>query len=87
MGNEQSQNGRGGYQIDEITYAKGGGILNAYMYAQVGNVERFEQLVIRCAQTKWMAPNKCHGIFFVHVRPSTLENHHQQGKCHCFLPS
>ena len=37
MGNEQSQNGRGGYQIDEITYAKGGGILNAYMYAQVGN--------------------------------------------------
>ena len=27
MGNEQSQNGRGEYQIDEITYAKGGLLL------------------------------------------------------------
>ena len=27
MANEQSQNGRGEYQIDEITYAKGGLLL------------------------------------------------------------
>ena len=31
MTNEQSQNGRGEYQIDEVTYAKGGGTLNAYI--------------------------------------------------------
>ena len=34
MANEQSQNGTGRYQIDKITYAKGGGILNAYMCAE-----------------------------------------------------
>ena len=27
MANEQSQNGRGEYQIDEVTYAKGGLLL------------------------------------------------------------
>ena len=57
MANEQSQNGRGVYQIDEITYAKGRGTLNA---------QRIEKSVIRSARTKLMAPNKCHGICFVH---------------------
>ena len=31
-----------------------------------GNVQRIEKLVIRFARTKWMAPNKCHGIFVMH---------------------
>ena len=34
MAKEPSQNVRGGYQIDEFTYAKGGVVLNAYMCAQ-----------------------------------------------------
>ena len=36
MGNEQSQIGSGGYQIDEITYVKVGNTLYAYMCAQGG---------------------------------------------------
>ena len=34
-------------------------------YAQKRNVESIEKLVIRSASTEWMAPNKCHAIFFV----------------------
>ena len=30
MANEQSQNGRDGYQIDKVTYSKGRGTLNLY---------------------------------------------------------
>ena len=67
-----------GYQIDEITYAKGGGTLNAYICAQGGKgvgggvggggggVGRIKKSIIRSAHTKWMAPIKCHGILFVH---------------------
>ena len=52
-----------------------------------GDVGRIEKLIIRSAPTKWIAPNKCQGIFFFAlVRPSTLEYHHQQGKCRCLLP-
>ena len=36
MGNEQSQIGSGGYQIDEITYVKVGNTLYAYVCAQGG---------------------------------------------------
>ena len=34
MANEQSQKRGGGYQIDEITYAKGRSTLNAYICPQ-----------------------------------------------------
>ena len=64
MVNEESQNERGGYQIDDITHAKADGTLIAYMCAQ-GDVSKIEKLVLKSACTKWMAPNKCHGIFFM----------------------
>ena len=51
MVNEESQNERGGYQIDEITHAKAGGTLNAYMCAQ-GDVSKIEKLVLKSACTK-----------------------------------
>ena len=62
MANEQSQKRGGGYQIDEITYAKGGSTLNAYICPQ-GVIK---ESVTRSARTKWMTPNKCHGIIFMH---------------------
>ena len=65
MENEQSQNVRAGYQIDEITYVKGGVTLNVYMCAQVGGVGRIEKSAIRSTRTKWMTPDKFQGIFFV----------------------
>ena len=36
MANKQIQNGKEGYQIDEIKYAKGGGTLNVYLCTQRG---------------------------------------------------
>ena len=56
------------YHIDEITNAKGGGTLNAYMCVQGGmwkNRKSIEKSVKISARTKWIAPNKCYGIFFV----------------------
>ena len=63
MANEQSQNGRAEYQIDEITYAKGGYSKRVHMRTGGTGVEKS---VIRYVRTKWMAPDKCCGIFFVH---------------------
>ena len=38
-----------------------------YVYVRTkGHAERIEKLVIRSVRTKWMAPNKRNGIFFVH---------------------
>ena len=46
-----------------------------------GDAGKVEKTVVRSASTKWMAPNKCHGIFFyASVRLSTLEYHYQQEK-------
>ena len=82
MVNEQSQNGRGEYQIDEMTYAKGGLLLmSTYVY----NGEGVEKSVLRYVRTKWMVPHKFYGIFFVHW--SCLKHHRHQEKCRCFLPS
>ena len=41
MAMEQSQNGGGRYQIDEITYAKGGLTLNVYKCVQRGGVKNW----------------------------------------------
>ena len=36
-------------------------------FAHKGEYKREDQkMVIRSARTKWIAPNKCHKIFFVH---------------------
>ena len=61
--NEQSQNGRGEYLIDEITYTKRGYSKCAHMRTRWSGVEKW---IIRYVRTKWMTPNKCCGIFFVH---------------------
>ena len=46
------------------------------------------KLVLRYVRTRWMAPNKCCGIFFCPLlRPSTLKHNRQQGKCCCFHSS
>ena len=38
-----------------------------YVYVRTkGHAKRIEKLVIRSVSTKWMAPNKRNGIFFVH---------------------
>ena len=38
-----------------------------YVYVRTrGDVGRIEKLVLRSAQIKWMAPNKCHVIFSVY---------------------
>ena len=29
-------------------------------------LDKVNKKVIRSGRTKWMAPNKCHGTFFVH---------------------
>ena len=56
MANEQSQNGRGEYQIDEIT--------GYYKCVHIRTRGReIEKSVIRYVRTKWMAPDKCFGIF------------------------
>ena len=86
LANEQSQNGRGVYQIDKIAYAQGGGTLKKYMRARE-DVGRIEKLLIRSARTKWMPKIMSWNIFCVLVRSSTLEHHHQQGKCYSFFPS
>ena len=50
------------------------------------NYQHILASVIRYVRTKWVAPNKCCGIFFcTSVRPITLEHQRQQGKCSCFL--
>ena len=36
------------------------------------DVGRIKKLVIRSTRTKWMAPNKFHGIFFVHWSDQVL---------------
>ena len=75
MANKQSQNGRGEYQIDEITMRK-----FAHKW------EGVEKLVLSYVRTKWMALDKCCDIFFCElVRSSTLKHHRQQLKCRCFL--
>ena len=61
MADEQSQNGRGGYQIDKIAYAKGGGTC-----AHKRGFGKDKKTFIRAARTKWMGANKCYGIFFEH---------------------
>ena len=68
MGNEQSQNGREEYQIDEITHANGA--YSKCVHMRTRGRERggggVEKLVIRYVRTTWMAPNKCCENFFVH---------------------
>ena len=67
MANEQSRNGEGEYQIDEITYAKGG-------YSKCVPMSKrkrrggsgVEKSIMKYVRTIWMAPNKCCGIFFVY---------------------
>ena len=72
MANEQSQNGRREYQIDEITYAKGAYCKCVHMRTKEregglgGGGGVVEKLDIRYVRTKWMAPDKCCGTFFVH---------------------
>ena len=56
-------------------------------YTQKGGCGNIEYLVLRSAHTKWMAPNKYHGIRFVRWSDQALEHHHQQGKCCYFLSS
>ena len=63
MANEQSQNGRGEYQIDAVTYAKGGYSKCVHMRTKGRGVE---ESVIRNVCTKWMAPDKRCGIFFIY---------------------
>ena len=63
IANEQSQNGRGEYQIDETTFATGGYSKCEHMRTREKGVEKS---VIRYVHTEWMASNKCCGIFFVH---------------------
>ena len=41
-----------------------GGTLNAYMCVQMDS--EVKTSFMRCICTKWMALNKCYGIFFVH---------------------
>ena len=77
MANEQSQNGRGEYQMNGMTYAKGE-LLNAFICLQGG--WGVEKSVIRYVRTKWMD-------FCAVVQPSTLEHHRQQGNCCYFPPS
>ena len=60
MVNEQSQNGRVEYQIEEITC---GVTLNAHICVQGG---RGLKNGLRYVRAKWMAPNKFCGIFFVY---------------------
>ena len=59
--------------------------LNAYICLQWR--QGIEKLVLRYVRTKWMAPNKFCGAFFVHWWQSTLKHHRQQRKCRCFLSS
>ena len=63
MANKQNQKRRGKYQIDEITYAKGGYSKCVHMRARERGVEKS---VIRYVRTSWMVSNKCYEIFFVH---------------------
>ena len=51
MANEQNQNARAGYQLDNSKCANGGGTLNAHLYRQGGGVGRITKLVIRSAST------------------------------------
>ena len=70
--NVQSRNGRREYQISQISYAKGGYYKCVHMHTRA---RRDEKLVIRYVCTRWMAPNKCCGLFFCAlVWPSTLEH-------------
>ena len=65
MVNEESENGRGGYQIVKIMRKKRGYSKCVHVRTQ-GDMGRIERSIIRSARTKWMAPNKCHGIILVH---------------------
>ena len=65
MANEQSQNGRGGIKSIR-SHTQKTGVFELPTCAHKRDVRRIEKLVIRSAHTKWIAPNKCHGIFFVH---------------------
>ena len=51
------------------------------------NYQHILASITRYVRTKWVAPNKCvWNIFCELVQPTTLEHHHQQGKCSCFAP-
>ena len=67
MANEQSRNGEGEYQIDEITYVKEGLLqMRTCEYKGKEGEMGVEKLVIKCVRAKGMVANKCCGIFFVH---------------------
>ena len=65
MVNEESENGREGYQIVKIMRKKQGYSKCVHVRTK-GDMGRIERSIIRSARTKWMAPNKCHGIILVH---------------------
>ena len=83
MANEQSQNGRGEYQIEEITYEKEV-TLNEHVCVQEGGGLK-NRSWDRYLLNRWPQRNVVK-YFCALVRPSTRERHCYQGKCRCFLP-
>ena len=65
MGNEQSQNERGGGIKLMRSHTQKAGYFKCVHIRTRWDVGRIEKSVIRSASTKWMTPIKCHGMFFV----------------------
>ena len=70
-----------------MSHAQKAGVLWMRTCAYKEYMGRIRKWVIKSGSTKWIAPNKCHGIFCALVPPNTLQYYHQEGKCRCFLPS
>ena len=65
MANERGQNQKGGIKSIRSHTQKQGCPKRVHVRTKE-DVGRIEKLIIRSTHTKWIAPNKCHGVFFVH---------------------